>query len=118
MANEAAERRDQVKTFRSLPQDTGTYVVTTSTGTVYVFELSSRKVTRTPGPGSSPGPNDGVRTLRSVESCAVGSEGYWTMIAGDPLIDHYWQSTSRIISIVDAAPHGLSRPNEPGGAQL
>lgn len=87
--------------YDTLPDDVGTYLVTTVSGSAYRFELSRRAVTRTPGPGSTTGPHDGVRILRSVERCTVGAAGFWTIMSDDPLVDYGWQVTSSIVSIVD-----------------
>jgi hypothetical protein len=110
----AGSENDQSMSYVALPHDLGTYVVTTASGSVYVFQLSTRTVTRVPGPGSAPGPNDGPRTLRSVDACTVGAPGYWTLIAGDPMVDFLWQSTSPIVSIVDSVTSEVSKADEGG----
>lgn len=102
---------EQATTFAVLPNDRGTYLVTTTSGTIYTFDLAQRTVTRTPCPSSPPGIHDGVRRLRSIDACAVGATGYWTMLAGDPLIDYFWQTTTVIVSIV-AAPPPVTGPGD------
>lgn len=82
-----------------LPQDPGIYVVTTATGSEYVFDLVEGTVTRTPGAHSHPDMHDGVRRLRSIVACSVGSSGFWTMRPDDPASDFYWQLTTPIVSI-------------------
>jgi hypothetical protein len=105
------------RTYDVLPHDRGTYFVTSASGSTYLFELGRRTVTRIPGRRSSPGIHDGVRILRSVESCEVGADGYWTMIAFDPLTDYLLQTTSTIVSIVDAAPSATAAASVAHGGQ-
>lgn len=103
------------RTYDALPRDRGTYLVTTTTGTTYRFDLAHRTVTRTPGPGSTPGFNDGAQTLRTVDACRVGAPGFWTMIAGDFFTDFYMQQTTVIVSIVDASPTATPASGEDAG---
>ncbi|NUU06182.1 hypothetical protein [Leifsonia sp. C5G2] len=85
--------------YLRLPDDDGTYIATTQSGSTYVFDLKHRTVTRTPGPDSHPDMHDGQRTLRSIIQCEVGVSGYWTMQPDDFTVDYYWQLTSPIVSI-------------------
>lgn len=87
--------------YDRLPDDKGTYLVTTRSGSTYVFDLTHMTVTRTPGPDSHPDMHDGVRHLRSIIQCQLGVSGYWTMVPDHFAIDYYWQLTSPIVSIVE-----------------
>ena len=85
-----------------LPSDEGTYVVTTRTGTTYVFDLALLTVTRIPGPTSQPDMHDGTRRLRSIVQCQIGESGYWTMQPDESDVEFYWQLTTPIVAIEDA----------------
>ncbi|MFE4951063.1 hypothetical protein ACFQ9V_13255 [Leifsonia sp. NPDC056665] len=98
--------------LRALPARDGLFLVTTSSGTTYEFDLKRLTVTRTPGPASQPDIHDGVRRLRSIDSCEVGRAGYWTMRSDDPSVDFYWQLSSPVVRIVE-----LSRPSVDGPAE-
>lgn len=87
--------------YEQLPDDHGTYIITTRSGSTYVFDMDQRTVTRTPGPDSHPDMHDGERQLRTVIQCQIGSSGYWTMVADHFAIDYFWQLTSPIVSIVE-----------------
>jgi hypothetical protein len=94
--------RENAMMYEALPQDDGTYVVATRTGTTYVFDMALLTVTRTPGPNSHPDMHDGKRRLRAIVQCRVGKSGYWTMQPDEAGIDFYWQLTTPIVSIADS----------------
>lgn len=96
-------------TYRTLPDKPGCYLVTTISGTQYLFNREQLTVTRIPVSGSTPSINDGIRRLRTVESCSVGEAGFWTMRSGDPDVDFYWQATSPVVSITLATPEPATR---------
>ncbi|QNE35365.1 hypothetical protein [Leifsonia shinshuensis] len=98
--------------FLRLPDQPGCYLVTTSSGTRYLFNRADYTVTRIPAPGASPSVNDGVRRIRTVESCTVGEPGFWTMHSNDPDVDWYWQRTTAIVSIIETtAGHASPAPS-------
>lgn len=75
--------------------ETGIWLVTTRDST-HIFDFNRGLVTREPGPYASPGPHDLPCEIRSINSCRVGDQGYWTMHANDWAIDYLWQYTSTI----------------------
>lgn len=75
-------------------------------GSKHLFDLDSQTVTRHPGVTAQPSINDTTRRIRTIETCAVGKRGYWTMESDHYLMDFYWQITSSVVSITRI-------PNEP-----
>ncbi|MDN4598029.1 hypothetical protein [Leifsonia virtsii] len=90
--------------FETIPQDEGKYLVTTESGSTYVFDLENRTVSRTPGPRSRPDFTDGTYRLIRVIQGTVGISGLWTMLPPtDELqsaFEYFWQATSPIVSIM------------------
>ncbi|MET0843369.1 MAG: hypothetical protein ABWY23_05935 [Mycetocola sp.] len=65
-------------------------------GSVHLFDLDRQTVTRLPGANSRATMNDVTRNLRSIEACAVGRGGYWTMEARSFEIAFFWHLSTRI----------------------
>ncbi|MCI0156818.1 hypothetical protein KNO15_08925 [Leifsonia shinshuensis] len=90
-------------TLDRIPDDQGRYRVTTRSGSVYVFDLSSHTVTRTPGERSHHDIWDGMHQLRMIIQGQVGTSGFWTLEPDSPeldeVFDYLWQVTSPIIAI-------------------
>lgn len=90
-------------TLERIPDDRGSYRVTTQSGSVYDFDLSARTVSRTPGENSHPDSWDGVHQLRTIVQGQLGASGFWTMEPDTPeleaMFEYMWQLTSPIIAI-------------------
>lgn len=79
-------------------EDTGVWIVHTQ-GSIHIFDLDNKTVTRVPGEERTSSINDCTRPLRTLDVCRVGERGRWTMISDDPMTDHYWHVTSTIRAI-------------------
>lgn len=97
---DASSQPEAASGYSRLPDRPGCYLVTTTSGTQYIFNWTEFTVTRIPAPGASPSVNDGVRPLRTVDSYTVGEAGFRTMRSNDPDVDWYWQATNPIVSIL------------------
>jgi hypothetical protein len=90
-------------TLDQIPSDGGRYRVTTESGSVYVFDMAERTVSRTPGEDSHPDFNDGTHPLRSIVQAQLGASGLWTLRPDTPELeatfDYLWQLTSPIADI-------------------
>jgi len=89
-------------TLDHVPDAPGRYRVTTTSGSIYVFDMVDRTVTRTPGPDSHPDFTDGQHVLLRIIQGQVGVSGFWTM-QPEPevaaVLEYLWQVTSPIVAI-------------------
>lgn len=90
-------------TLEQIPEDGGRYRVTTTSGTVYLFDTTERTVARTPGASSHSDFTDGTHPLLRIIQGQRGVSGFWTLDPDTPelraLFDYFWQLTSPIVTI-------------------
>jgi hypothetical protein len=65
---------------------------------IHLFDFDAQTVKRIPGPNAWPTFNDRARPLRSIDACAVGARGHWTMFEDgwSETVEFYWHDTSII----------------------
>ena len=82
--------------------ETGQWLVTTISGSIYRFDLDARTIERVGG-GSRPpaGPADSLQHLRGLIEVRVGRPGRWWMrgTGGYTDPDQVWQWSSVVVSI-------------------
>jgi hypothetical protein len=83
-------------------QMTGSWLVTTESGSTYAFNLDEGTVARTPGAGAASESFDRIAILRTISFCRIGERGYWTMSDSTDRFDYLWRLTTRIVSIEPA----------------
>lgn len=82
--------------------NTGQWLVRTSGGSTYRFDLDARTVERIGGDARPPaGPADTLQSLRGLIEVGVGRPGRWWMrgVGGYTDPDQVWQSSSVVMSI-------------------
>ncbi|WP_157480017.1 hypothetical protein [Leifsonia sp. Root227] len=83
--------------------DTGIWLVTTSSGSVYRFDLDMRTVERVGGePRLHAAPADTLQPLRSIVTVRVGQPGRWWMrnlSGGYTDASEVWQWSSVVVGI-------------------
>jgi len=88
--------------------DTGIWLVTTSSGSVYRFSLDDCTVERVGGePRATAAPSDSLQPLRGIIELRVGQRGRWwvrNMTGGYIDADQEWQWSSEVVSIEQVYP--------------
>jgi len=86
--------------------DTGVWLVTTSSGSLYRFDFDTRTVERVGGElRATAGPSDALQSLRGIIELRVGQRGRWWIrntTAGLTGPDQVWQWSSVVVSITTA----------------
>lgn len=94
-----------VKMNRLTGKEEGTYKITTSHGTYYIFDMDNRKAMRVPAEGRNEMRSDNDWfVVKNFDHIEVGYSTYWQCrgIASD---DWYtWRQTTEVVSIEPFAP--------------
>lgn len=77
-----------------------------TTGSQHLFDFNAGTVERRPGPNTHATTSDGVHALRSIEACAIGARGRWTMQPEDEFTEFLWHVSSVIQHIEPLPPVG------------